>query len=43
MLMQKHAVKSNRKVGKAYRSKKKLNRIRKPHRKRLKAVRRRAA
>ncbi len=38
--MKKKAAKTNRKVGKAYRSKLKLKRIKKPHRKRLKAVRR---
>lgn len=39
--MQKRVTKSNRKIGKRYRSAKKLKRIRKPHRKRLKAVMRR--
>jgi hypothetical protein len=42
MLMNKKAAETNRNVGKAYRKKQKLKRIRKPHRKRLKAVRRRA-
>ena len=39
--MQKSVTRSNRKIGKAYRNVKKLKRIRKPHRKRLKAVSRR--
>ncbi len=38
--MQKKVTKSNRKLGKDYRNKKKLSRLNKEHRKRLKAVRR---
>ena len=38
--MQKKVTKSNRKLGKDYRNKKKVNRLKKEHRKKLKAVRR---
>ncbi len=37
--MQKKATKSNRKIGKEYRNKKKISRLKKEHRKRLKASR----
>jgi|AUZZ01.1.fsa_nt_gi hypothetical protein len=39
--MQKKVTKSNRKIGKDYRNKQKVSRLKKEHRKRLKASRRR--